>query len=83
MVGLGSWITFNVGNDPVARDSCAQVMGAFFNAGGRMIDCSPMYGFAQDVIGCGYWLRKTSMHYNTVGLHRSGAALDRRARHCA
>jgi hypothetical protein len=35
MVGLGSWITFNVGNDPVARDSCARVMGAFFDAGGR------------------------------------------------
>ena len=29
-VGLGSWITFNVGNDPIARDACAQVMGAFF-----------------------------------------------------
>jgi diketogulonate reductase-like aldo/keto reductase len=57
MVGLGSWITFNVGNDPVARDSCAQVMGAFFNAGGRMIDSSPMYGSAQDVIG--YGLKKT------------------------
>lgn len=57
LVGLGSWITFNVGNDPVARDSCAQVMGAFFNAGGRMIDSSPMYGSAQDVIG--YGLKKT------------------------
>ena len=57
MVGLGSWITFNVGNDPVARDSCARVMGAFFGAGGRMIDSSPMYGSAQDVIG--YGLKKT------------------------
>jgi diketogulonate reductase-like aldo/keto reductase len=57
MVGLGSWITFNVGNDPMARDSCARVMGAFFDAGGRMIDSSPMYGSAQDVIG--YGLKKT------------------------
>jgi diketogulonate reductase-like aldo/keto reductase len=57
MVGLGSWITFNVGNDPVARDSSAQVMRAFFDAGGRMIDSSPMYGSAQDVIG--YCLKKT------------------------
>jgi hypothetical protein len=24
MVGLGSWITFNVGNDPVARDSSVE-----------------------------------------------------------
>jgi diketogulonate reductase-like aldo/keto reductase len=52
-VGLGSWITFNVGNDPVARDACAQVMGAFFDAGGRLIDSSPMYGSSQDVIGYG------------------------------
>jgi diketogulonate reductase-like aldo/keto reductase len=53
LVGLGSWITFNVGADPVARDACAQVMGAFFAAGGRMIDSSPMYGSSQGVIGYG------------------------------
>ncbi len=58
LVGLGSWITFNVGNDPVARDSSAQVMRAFFAAGGRMIDSSPMYGSAQPVIGEG--LKKIS-----------------------
>ena len=53
MVGLGSWITFNVGNDTVARDACTEVMGAFFGAGGRLIDSSPMYGSSQDVIGYG------------------------------
>ena len=53
VVGLGSWITFNVGNDRVARDSCAEVMRSFFDAGGRMIDSSPMYGSSQDVIGYG------------------------------
>ena len=53
VVGLGSWITFNVGNDPPARDACAQVMANFFGAGGRMIDSSPMYGSSQDVIGYG------------------------------
>ena len=53
LVGLGSWITFNVGNDPVARASCAEVMRAFFAAGGRMIDSSPMYGSSQPVIGEG------------------------------
>jgi len=56
LVGLGSWITFNVGNDPVARDASTEVMRAFFQAGGRLIDSSPMYGSAQDVIGFG--LRK-------------------------
>src|SRR5215207_1193771 len=53
VVGLGTWITFNVGNDPRARDSCAEVMRAFFTAGGRLIDSSPMYGSSQPVIGYG------------------------------
>jgi diketogulonate reductase-like aldo/keto reductase len=53
VVGLGSWITFNVGRDAVARDACAEVMRAFFDAGGRMIDSSPMYGSSQAVIGHG------------------------------
>jgi hypothetical protein len=38
IVGLGSWITFNVGKHPEARDSCAEVMRAFFSASGRLID---------------------------------------------
>ena len=53
VIGLGSWITFNVGNDRVARDACAEVMRNFFDAGGRMIDSSPMYGSSQEVIGYG------------------------------
>jgi diketogulonate reductase-like aldo/keto reductase len=56
LVGLGSWITFNVGNDIVARDACADVVRAFFDAGGRLIDSSPMYGSSQPVIG--YSLKK-------------------------
>jgi len=51
VIGLGSWITFNVGRDPQARAECASVMRQFFAGGGRMIDSSPMYGSAQDVIG--------------------------------
>jgi diketogulonate reductase-like aldo/keto reductase len=58
VVGLGTWITFNVGNDRAARDECAEVMRAFFADGGRMIDSSPMYGSSQDVIG--YGLQKLS-----------------------
>ena len=53
VVGLGTWITFNVGGDPALRDECASVMAAFFEAGGRMIDSSPMYGSSQPVIGYG------------------------------
>jgi diketogulonate reductase-like aldo/keto reductase len=53
LVGLGSWITFNVGDDPVAQNSCAEVMRAFFAEGGRLIDSSPMYGSSQQTIGYG------------------------------
>lgn len=52
-VGLGTWITFNVGQDPPARDQCVEVMRAFFDAGGRVVDSSPMYGSSQGVIGEG------------------------------
>ncbi|MDB5958305.1 aldo/keto reductase [Ramlibacter sp.] len=58
-VGLGTWITFNVGQDPPARARCAQVMEAFFDGGGRLIDSSPMYGSSQGVVG--------------EGVHRLGA----------
>lgn len=53
VVGLGSWITFNVGNDRLARERCTEVMRHFFEAGGRLIDSSPMYGSSQGVIGEG------------------------------
>lgn len=52
-IGLGSWITFNVGDDREARAARAEVMRQFFAAGGRVIDSSPMYGSSQDVIGEG------------------------------
>ena len=50
-VGLGSWITFNVGRDPELLQSSTDVMEAFFAAGGTMVDSSPMYGSAQSTIG--------------------------------
>ena len=53
IVGLGSWITFNVGDDPALLDECAAVIRAFFREGGRMIDSSPMYGSSQSTIGYG------------------------------
>lgn len=53
LVGLGTWITFNVGEDRAARKARTEVMHAFFRAGGRLVDSSPMYGSAQAVIGHG------------------------------
>ncbi len=51
VIGLGSWITFNVGGDTAARAACTEVVRAFFAEGGRLIDCSPMYGSSQATIG--------------------------------
>ena len=53
VIGLGSWITFNVGSDPALLDHCAQVISNFSRDGGGMIDCSPMYGSSQYTIGHG------------------------------
>jgi diketogulonate reductase-like aldo/keto reductase len=52
-VGLGTWITFNVGSDPKLLERSVGVMRAFFAEGGGMIDSSPMYGSSQDTVGHG------------------------------
>jgi diketogulonate reductase-like aldo/keto reductase len=52
-IGMGTWITFNVGRDKELREARSDVLAAFFQAGGRVIDSSPMYGSSQEVIGFG------------------------------
>ncbi|MEK9754545.1 MAG: aldo/keto reductase [Rhodospirillaceae bacterium] len=51
IIGMGSWITFNVDGDKAARAARTQVLETFFAAGGGMIDSSPMYGSSEEVIG--------------------------------
>ena len=51
VVGMGTWITFNVGASKRLRAARARVLKAFFDAGGTVIDSSPMYGSSEDVIG--------------------------------
>ncbi len=51
VVGMGTWITFNVGDDPVLRDRRLDVLRAFFELGGGLVDSSPMYASAQSVLG--------------------------------
>ncbi|HSD55482.1 MAG TPA: aldo/keto reductase [Burkholderiales bacterium] len=50
-IGLGTWITFDAGADRRRRDALAPVLQAFFDRGGTLIDSSPMYGSAEEVIG--------------------------------
>jgi diketogulonate reductase-like aldo/keto reductase len=53
VIGMGSWITFDVGNNSYERAARARVMQAFFDNGGALIDSSPMYGSSEEVIGEG------------------------------
>ncbi|WP_119290956.1 aldo/keto reductase [Azohydromonas sediminis] len=51
VVGLGTWLTFDVGDDPLARARVQQVLARFVAAGGGVVDSSPMYGSAERVVG--------------------------------
>jgi diketogulonate reductase-like aldo/keto reductase len=51
VIGMGSWITFNVGDDPKLRAARVAVLEAFFERGGTVVDSSPMYGTSEEVIG--------------------------------
>lgn len=50
-IGMGTWITFDVGGDASAGETRAAILGDFFALGGRLIDSSPMYGTSQRVLG--------------------------------
>lgn len=50
-IGMGTWITFNVGGDPALVEQRTQVLKTFFKQGGTVVDGSPMYGTASDVVG--------------------------------
>lgn len=50
-VGMGTWLTFDVGEAPAERAQRRRVLEEFFAGGGGMIDSSPMYGRAEKVVG--------------------------------
>jgi aryl-alcohol dehydrogenase-like predicted oxidoreductase len=51
VIGLGTWQTFDVGPSDEERAPRLEVLRAFLEAGGRVIDSSPMYGRAEEVTG--------------------------------
>lgn len=50
-IGMGTWLTFDVGDNRVERAQRRRVLERFFAAGGGMIDSSPMYGRAERLLG--------------------------------
>src|SRR5207237_9076081 len=51
IIGLGTWQTFDVGASESERRPLQDVLTTFVKLGGRVIDSSPMYGRAEEVIG--------------------------------
>jgi aryl-alcohol dehydrogenase-like predicted oxidoreductase len=51
VIGLGTWQTFDVGASPAERSPLAEVLRVLFDAGGSVIDSSPMYGQSEGVVG--------------------------------
>jgi diketogulonate reductase-like aldo/keto reductase len=50
-LGLGTWQTFDVGQDARRRADLAETLRVFTAAGGRVVDSSPMYGTSEAVVG--------------------------------
>lgn len=50
-IGMGTWITFNVAPGTRARAQRVEVLRAFLDAGGRLVDSSPMYGLSEAAVG--------------------------------
>ena len=51
VIGLGTWQTFDIGADPAARAEREEVLRLLFDAGGSVVDSSPMYGRSEAVVG--------------------------------
>jgi diketogulonate reductase-like aldo/keto reductase len=51
VIGMGTWLTFDIGRSSFDLARRRQVLQAFYAAEGRVIDSSPMYGRAEEVVG--------------------------------
>ena len=51
VIGLGTAIIFDIGNDAAQRAERSKVINAYLAGGGRLIDTAPSYGSAESVVG--------------------------------
>jgi diketogulonate reductase-like aldo/keto reductase len=50
-IGLGTWQTFDVGENESERTPLKAVLKTLIEKGGRVVDSSPMYGSSEKVVG--------------------------------
>lgn len=58
IMGMGTFVTFNVADGKALLKQRVQVLQTFFDEGGGMVDSSPMYGSSEEVIG--YCLKRVT-----------------------
>jgi aryl-alcohol dehydrogenase-like predicted oxidoreductase len=51
VIGLGTWQTFDVGQDASARAARGRLLETLVAGSARVVDSSPMYGRAEEVVG--------------------------------
>ena len=51
VIGLGTWQTFDIDLASAQRKQLEEVLSLFVKLGGKVVDSSPMYGRAEEVVG--------------------------------
>ena len=79
VVGLGTWITFDVGAAASPeRRLRGDILQAFFADGGRLVDSSPMYGSSEEVIGAEMARMRDAPLFSATKVWTLGALAGRR-----
>jgi aryl-alcohol dehydrogenase-like predicted oxidoreductase len=51
VIGCGTWLGFDVGGSPAEKPRRGEVLAELFASGGTVVDSSPMYGSAEQMVG--------------------------------
>jgi len=86
VIGLGTWPVFDVGGDDASRRPLCEVVRRLVDAGGKVIDTSPMYGRSEGVVGeivAGLGLREKTFLATKVWTSGRERGVDQMARSAA